>query len=368
MHQNIKASIEDFFFEEMSTYTPNSKKAHRTAINNFFSIIRNNNSGFTKRDILVYLNSKEFNELNPSTQNTYKRHLKKFFRWYGIDDVFLDKIKKRREKLKEFRKEDLVSFRDIRKMLKNTDNSQYKCLTILTYESAGRIDEIRNIRIKDISHYESYASIFLYISKTIARPIPIVFSIPYLSQWLNNHPERDNPNAYLFVRLYKGKYGQYTTTGLHLIIKNIAKCINKNIYPHLFRHSRLTELAKHLTEAELCKFAGWVIGSKQARRYVHLAHEDVENKILSIHGIKKPKEIKPTEIIKTIKCPVCTYENSNIDKYCSRCGSVLDIKTVIKHQQKAKELEEIINASEIKQYIDKLFDEKVFKILNKEKN
>ena len=116
------------------------------------------------------------------------------------------------------------------------------------------------------------------MSKTKPRPIPIIYSIPYLSQWLNNHPNRDNPNASLFVRLYKGKYGQYTTTGLYLIIKNIAKCLNKEIYPHLFRHSRLTELAKHLTEAELCKFAGWVIGSKQARRYVHLAHEDVENK------------------------------------------------------------------------------------------
>ena len=364
MHQDIKVLIKNFFFEEMSTYTPNSRKAHRTALNNFFSIIKNNNSGFTKRDVLTYLNSKEFDELNPSTQNTYKRHLKKFFRWYGIDDVFLEKIKKRREKLKEFRKEDLVNFRDIRKMLKNTDNLQYKCLIILTYESAGRIDEIRNIKIKEISQYESYSSVFLSVSKTKPRPIPIIYSIPYLSQWLNNHPNRTDPNATLFIRLYKGKYGQYTTTGLYWIITNIAKCLKKKIYPHLFRHSRLTELAKHLTEAELCKFAGWVIGSKQARRYVHLAHEDVENKILSIHGIKKPKEIKMAEIIKTIKCPVCTYENSNIDKYCSRCGSVLDIKTVIKHGEIAKKLDNIMDF-DIRQYIDKLFDEKVFKILDK---
>ena len=239
---------------------------------------------------------------------------------------------------------------------------------ILTYESAGRIDEIRNITIGNISQYESYASVFLSVSKTVARPIPIIYSIPYLNQWINDHPDNENPNASLFGRFYRGKFGKYTTTGLYIIIKNMGKCLKKEIYPHLFRHSRLTELAKHLTEAELCRFAGLIIGSKQVRRYVHLAHEDVENKILLVHGIKKPKEIKPQEIIKTMKCPRCTYENSSLDKYCSRCGSVLDIKTVIKHQQKAKELERIIKTSEIKQYIDKLFDEKVFKVLNKKKD
>ena len=135
----------------------------------------------------------------------------------------------------------------------------------------------------------------------------------------------------------------------------------------MFRHSRLTELAKYLTEAELCRFAGWSIGSNQVRRYVHLAQEDVENKILSIHGIKPLKQPEQKTILEIIKCPRCTYENSSLDKYCSRCGSVLDIKTVIKHQEKARELEEIISASEIKQYIDKLFEEKVFKILNKKK-
>ena len=99
---------------------------------------------------------------------------------------------------------------------------------------------------------------------------------------------------------------------------------------------------------------------------MHLAHEDVENKILSIHGIKIPEETEPKMAINVIKCPVCTYDNSSIDKYCSRCGCILDVKTVIKHREKARELERIIETSEIKQYIDKLFEEKVFKILNKD--
>ena len=90
----IDKLVKTFIFEEMATYTPNSKKAHRTTINNFFSIIDNYDSGFTTRDILYYMNSPQFDTLKPTTQNLYKRHLKKFFRWYGIEeDFYLRKCK-----------------------------------------------------------------------------------------------------------------------------------------------------------------------------------------------------------------------------------------------------------------------------------
>ena len=99
MNQNINSLIEDFFFEEMSTYSPNSKRTHRTALNSFFSILKLDNTTFDENDILSYFNSQEFDVLNPSTQNVYKRYLKKFFKWYGINHGFLKKIKRKREKM-----------------------------------------------------------------------------------------------------------------------------------------------------------------------------------------------------------------------------------------------------------------------------
>lgn len=302
MNNQFKKIVDTYFFEEMNIYSVNSLIGHRTAINHFLGRIgKREPASFTKQDILRYFNSDKFQRLNASSQNLYKRHLKKFFRWYEIEDSFLQKIKKRREKLKTFRKGDLISLKDLEKMIKNTDSLQYKCLIIVLYETSGRVDEIRNIRIEDITQYESYTSIFLNISKTIQRNIPVIQAIPYINQWLNNHPKRDNPKAYLFLREYRKTYARYSRTGIYTIIKKVGECLKKNIYPHLFRHSRLTELAKYLTEAELCRFAGWSIGSKQVRRYVHLAHEDVENKILSIHGITLPKESEPKTVITTIK-------------------------------------------------------------------
>lgn len=351
----------------MNSYSINSLIGYRTAINHFLGRIgKREPAYFSNQDILRYINSDKFQRLGASSQNLYKRYLKKFFRWYGIEDSFLQKIKKKREQKKEIRKSDLISLQDVKIMLENTDNIKSKCLIILTYETAARIDEIRNIRVEDITQYEQYDSIFLRVSKTQQRSLPVIQSIPYINQWLNNHPQRDNPKAYFFIREYKKTYERYSRTGIYTIIKKVGGCLKKNIYPHLFRHSRLTELAKYLTEAELCVFAGWAIGSKQVRRYVHLAQEDVENKILSIHGIKPLRGPEQKTILEVIKCPRCTFENSSLDTYCCQCGNVLDIKTIIKHQEIAKELEQIINSSEIKQVIDKLFKQDVLlKELNK---
>lgn len=366
MNKAYKTLVETFFFEEMTNYSDNSISAYKTAINHFLVRIGTRERAyFTKQDILRYLNSEKLKRLEISTQNLYKRLLKKFFSWYGIDRTFLQKIKKQKEPIKEIRKSDLVSLKDVKLMLENIDNLQYKCLIILNYETACRINEIRHIKIEDITQYEQYANVFLGVSKTQQRNLPIIQSVPYINQWLNNHPLKNKKDAPFFIRQYNGIYEKYSKPGLYLVIRKCGKFLDKKIYPHLFRHSRLTELAKYLTEAELCRFAGWRIGSNQVRRYVHLAQEDVENKILSIHGIKPLKQPEQKTVLEIIKCPRCTYENSSLDTYCSRCGSVLDIKTVIKHQKKAKELEEIISASEIKQYIDKLFEEKVFSILDK---
>ena len=369
MNNQFRTLIVRFLYEEMTNYAINSKKAFKSAITHFLTNIGGREKIiFNENDIFQYLNSDKFKKLEISTQNLYKRHLKKFFRWFGIEEDFLKKIKKQREQRKEIRKSDLVSLIDVKFMLDNIKNIQYKCLIILTYETAARVDEIRNIKIGDITQYEQYTNVFIGKSKTQQRNLPVIQSIPYLNQWLNNHPLKHDKKAHLFIRNYRGSFGQYSETGLYLIVKACGKNLDKKIHPHLFRHSRLTELAKYLTEAELSRFAGWSMGSRQVSRYVHLSQEDIEHKILSIHGIMPLKEIEKKTIIDIIKCPRCTYENSSLDKYCSRCGSVLDIKTVIKHQEKAKEFQKIIETSEIKQYIDKLFNEKIFNVLNKKKD
>ena len=64
---------------------------------------------------------------------------------------------------------------------------------------------------------------------------------------------------------------------------------HNKIYPHLFRHSRLTELAAsgYSNEALLKKFAGWTPGSNMAEVYFHLDDADVKNMLLIENGLEK---------------------------------------------------------------------------------
>ncbi len=82
-------------------------------------------------------------------------------------------------------------------------------------------------------------------------------------------------------------------------LKNLCKRvgIRKRIYAHLFRHSRLTELAKELPEQVLKKIAGWVPDSDMAQVYLHLSQRDVEESLLSrVYGIKVNGEDKEEKL------------------------------------------------------------------------
>ena len=68
--------------------------------------------------------------------------------------------------------------------------------------------------------------------------------------------------------------------------------INKRVYPHLFRHSRATIMASHLTEFQMNQYFGWIQGSKMASTYVHLSGRDLDNALLEFNGMEVSKNVK----------------------------------------------------------------------------
>ena len=101
-------------------------------------------------------------------------------------------------------------------------------------------------------------------------------------------------------------------------------------------------MANHLTEAQMNNYFGWVQGSKMAGTYVHLSGRDMKNAILKMNGLKEKEEVKQEFSPK--KCKRCEMVNSPTGKFCMRCGSPLDIKTVVTVEEQMKESNDIMTA------------------------
>jgi len=98
--------------------------------------------------------------------------------------------------------------------------------------------------------------------------------------------------------------------------------INKDVWPYLFRHSQLTALADKLTDSKLSLFAGWDLGTRMVKRYVHWSGRELDNTILAIHGLAD--QVKSNNVLSLRVCQRCGKHNSPTDPRCVNCGLILN--------------------------------------------
>ncbi len=132
--------------------------------------------------------------------------------------------------------------------------------------------------------------------------------------------------------------------------------IKKKVNSHMFRHSRATNLATHLTEAQMKEYFGWVQSSKMVSIYVHLSGRDTDKTILRLYG-KIPKEDEGNGQIQLLTCVFCRTENSEDRDHCINCGRALNMQTAIETEAKERKLLEMITPEMIEEMVNKRVSE-----------
>jgi hypothetical protein len=232
----------------------------------------------------------------------------------------------------------------------------------MSRDLSARPHEILNLKIKDIafktaagSNNRQYAEV-LVNGKTGTRHIPLIQSIPYIKDWLSNHPSRNNPNSPLFVGLgrnsmrkqlnVKGLYGIYNKYKQEFFPKlledptvsnedkeKIKNLLTKPFNPYVRRHSALTEKSVKLKSNTLNQHAGWS----------------------PAYGIVTKNNI-PIDTLNPKICPNCNEGNTQDSKFFAKCRMVLtyDVYNETLEEQNQQQQKAITTEKAIQSILEKM--------------
>ena len=283
----------------------------------------------TTDDIILALNQRR-GEVTPATYSGELKTIKTFLRWLKkqgapFDADVLMEIHNPQPPL-TVRAEDLLQQEEISAMIRAAKNSRDRLIIALLYDSAGRVAETIHDMYWGSLVFDKYGVVINLSGKTgITRYIRLSgFSLPYLMQWRSDYPDEIRDDAPLFPSRYGDKTGgNISTDAVRAIIKRCAADagITRRIYPHLFRHTRITDWGKEHVPPTVISMLGW--GHPYAdmlRNYTHLIGSDVDEYMLQHFGLKEKteEESKPATY-----CPGCQTVVSPFARYCAVCGAPL---------------------------------------------
>lgn len=315
-------------------------------------------SVMTRLDVQGMVAEVERSNLSDYTKVQRKTILKQFFRWLQGENNAAAWIKAGMKQKSKKLPENLLLESEVKRMIETASSPRDKALIAILYDSGARIGEIGDLKIRNVI-FDQYGAILEIKGKTGARRTRIMFSMEYISTWINNHPNRQNSDDYLFVNVTgKRTKKQMSHDGILKAIKKATQLagVDKRVYNHLFRHSRATELANHLTESQMDKYLGWVPGSHMPAVYVHLSGRDTDEAILQMYG-KSTKEDKLPELTSRT-CPRCKKENGPTSSFCAQCGMPLSMDAMQEAQTSQEKLmhaiEMIMRNDEIRHMLDEV--------------
>jgi integrase len=349
----------------------------------------------TREDILCYLDKcRKPENSDPlhkwiGSYNIKRITLMRFFKWLYYPNVADPKRRNelsseekkpecilgipqlKRKEISCYKPTDMWTQEDDLLFLKWVTNNRDRCYHTMARDLSARPHEILSLKIKDIifktvDKYQ-YAEV-LVNGKTGTRHIPLIQSIPYIKDWLLNHPSRNNPKSPLFVGLGKRSMGrQLTTNGLYEIYKDykyvffptfledptvpnedkekIKDLLVKPFNPYIRRHSALTEKSTKLKLHTLNQHAGWSPNSNMPNKYIHYFGNESSESLLEAYGIMT-KDKNPINKLNPKICSNCSEGNTQDAKFCAKCSMIISLEGYQEALESQKEKEDKLTTME----------------------
>lgn len=179
----------------------------------------------------------------------------RFFKWLYYPDIYykqrpkpsiIENIPQLKRKEKSIYKPiDLWTPEDDSLFLKYCPNPRDRCYHAMSRDSAARPHELLKLRIKDVvfkltPDKKQYAEI-LVNGKTESRHIPLIDSIPYVIDWISQHPQSGNTNSILLYEFGKSLGRMINARS----IEDVYSHYKKEFFPKLLDNPNVLPEDKH---------------------------------------------------------------------------------------------------------------------------
>ena len=212
---------------------------------------------------------------------------------------------------------------DVEPMIEVALNERDKALIALQYEGGFRGGELFDLQCSDITDGDHSLKVRVD-GKRGEHDVHLIISVPYVQQWLNEHPGGgDDP---LWTKLSTPEQISYQQF-LNSFKEPAGRAdVDKPVTPTNFRKSNAYWLAtrgksQHLIEDR----QGRARGSPVIARYVaKFAGETQEKQYAAMHGIDVAEET--TDDVTPVPCPRCGKDTPRQRDWCMHCHQSLDLE------------------------------------------
>jgi hypothetical protein len=212
-------------------------------------------------------------------------------------------------------------------MIEACNNSRDRALIALAWDLGPRPSELFDLVVGRFSDHKWGMKVTLYQGKQGSRSPIISPSVPYVQQWLQDHPTPDEPEAPLWTRTTRAD--PITNNRLRDIFKEKVASADfqqpSTPTPRRMRKSSASYLASQgVSQAHLEYHHGWNKGSPVASRYIAVFGDANDREIARAFGIEieedEPDPVGPRT------CTRCDRETPREWPACMWCGQVLTPK------------------------------------------
>ena len=289
---NLNDIIEDFLRYLLidKNYSNNTIESYKEDLIKFRDFFKNKSINEIDIDDLKkyvkYLNDLNLNELSISRSISC---IKSFYKYLNIekiidnnpsDSLYLPKVRKKLP--------NILSEEEVDKLLNinlvDCFSYRNKAMLEVLYATGLRVSELINLKMENIDFESDIIRTFGKGNKE--RVIPIgEYARYYLNLYLKEHRNqmlKHGNNEYVFLNNH-GK--NMTRQGFFKIIKAIAneKDINKEISPHVLRHSFASHLLKHGADLRTIQELLGHSNVSTTQIYTHISNEELKEHYKNYH-------------------------------------------------------------------------------------